>query len=130
MKCVTFLLILALTASCTTTPAPEDITNVPQERLFGFTKTSDGHLVILAGASLGSDCTVRVSIDEKPAARFFGAEVAHFGLTFGSHTLSARTSDQCFVQWAQEISISVKAGDALIIRIDKAGLVRTELLMP
>jgi len=127
MRYVTFFLTLALIAGCKTAPVPEEITTVPQERLFGFTKTSDTYLVILAATSLGNDCAIRISIDEKPAADFFGAEVAHFGLTFGSHTLLARTSEGCSRQWTQEIRVSVKAGDALIMRIDKAGLIRTEL---
>lgn len=127
MRYVTFLLTLALMAGCKTASVAEETTNVPQERLFGFTKSADAHLVILAASSLGNNCAVRISIDEKPAADYFGAEVANFGLTFGSHTLSARTSQGCSRQWTQEIRVSVKAGDALIIRIDKAGLIRTEL---
>lgn len=127
MKYVTFLLILALMVGCKTAPTPEETTTVPQERMFGFTKTSDAHLVILVATALENDCAIRISIDEKPAADFFGAEVAHFGLTFGSHTLLARTSEGCSRQWTQAIRVSVKAGDALIMCIDKASLIRTEL---
>lgn len=106
MKYVIFLLTVALMTSCRTAPVPEENTTVPPEWLLGFTKASDAHLIILATTSLGNDCAIRISIDEKPAADFFRAEVAHFGLTFGSHTLSARTSEGCFREWTQEIRVS------------------------
>lgn len=127
MKYVTVLLTLALMAGCKMAPPPEQVTTVPLDRLFGFTKRSDVHLVILTETSLESDCAIRISIDQKPTADFFGAEIAHFGLTFGSHTLSARTKEGCSKQWTQEIRVSVKAGDVLIMRIDKASLIRTKL---
>lgn len=127
MKYVTFFLTLILLAGCKSVPAPEETTTVPQMRLWSATKRSDAHLVVIGEASLGGDCTIRISIDGKPAADFVGAEVAHFGLTIGSHSLLLRASAGCSKIRTQEAKISVKAGDALIMRIDKAGRIRTEL---
>lgn len=126
MKCVIFLLTLTLMAGCQTPSDPEETTTVPQARLFGFTETADAHLVVLAETPFGRDCGIHISIDKKPAADFYGAEVAHFGLTFGLHTLLARTSQGCSKQWTYKVGLSVKSGDALIMRIDKAGVIRTE----
>lgn len=127
MKYVIFLLAFAFIAGCKSAPVPEGATTVPQHRLWGFTKKSDAHLVVLGTNSLGSDCNIRISIDKKPAADVLAAEVAHFGLTIGSHTLSASTSGRCSRRWMHKISVSVKSGDALIIRIEKAGITQAEL---
>jgi hypothetical protein len=127
MKYVTFLLTLSLIAGCKAPAVPDETTTVPPARLWGFTKKSDANLVVLGASSLRNGCTIHISIDEKPAAIFFAAEVAHFGLTIGSHTLTARTSEGCFKQWTQEVRVKVKSGDALIVRIDKAGLLRVAL---
>ncbi|WP_443699440.1 hypothetical protein [Pseudomonas sp.] len=126
MKYVTFLVTLALMAGCKGSAVPDESTPVPPARLFGYTERSDA-LLVVGATSLGNDCTIRLSIDGKPAADFFATEMAHFGLTIGSHSLSAHTSAGCSKQWIQEVSVSVKAGDALIMYIDNAGLTPVEL---
>ena len=113
--------------SCKSAATPKETTTVASSRIYGFVKKSDAHLVISGAASIGSGCRICLSIDGKPAADFFPAEVAHFGLTIGSHSPTARTSEGCSKQWTQQVRVSVKAGDALIMRIDNAGLIRVEL---
>lgn len=126
MRYVTFLLALALVASCKSAAIPEETTTVAPTRIYGFAKKSDAHLVIL-GTGLKNDCTIRLSIDGKPAADFLSAEVAHFGLTIGAHSISARLIEGCVRSCMREARISVKAGDALIMRIDNAGLTPVKL---
>ncbi|MBX7274962.1 hypothetical protein K2E96_29865 [Pseudomonas sp. ERGC3:05] len=121
MKYVAFLLTLALMVGCKMPPAPGDTTSVPLVRIYGFSKKSDAQLVIVSNPALGNSCAIRISIDGKPAADFFPAELAHFGVTIGAHRLSARSSAGC-EHWEQEIKIKAKAGDAVIVRIDETGL--------
>ena len=127
MRYVTFLLALALVASCKSAAIPEETTTVAPTRIYGFAKKSDAHLVILGAASLKKGCMIRLSIDGKPAGDIFPAEVAHFGLTIGAHSISARPIDGCVRNCMREARISVKAGDALIMRIDNAGLTPVKL---
>jgi hypothetical protein len=126
MKYIILLAVLTLMAGCKTPPDPGDTTNVPPERVYGFTRKSDAHLVVLR-TSLENRCTVRLSIDETPAADIFAGEIAHFGVTIGAHSLSARSTEGCAEHWARSIKIGVKAGDALIISIDKADLDQVSL---
>lgn len=127
MRFVTFLLVLALVASCKSAATPEETTTVEPSRLYRFTEKSDAHLVILATPSLGNGCAIRLSIDGKPAAEFLSAEVAHFGLTIGAHRLSAQSAGTCGRHRIREARVSVKAGDALIMRVGNTGLIPVKL---
>ncbi|MDR0189472.1 hypothetical protein RCO22_11035 [Pseudomonas yamanorum] len=119
MRYIILLAVLTLMVGCKTPPDPGDTTNVPPERVYGFTRKSDAHLVVLRTSS-ENGCTVRLSIDETPAADIFAGEIVHFGVTIGAHTLSAQSAKGCANYWTRKVRLGVKAGDALIIYIDKA----------
>ncbi|MDR0191939.1 hypothetical protein RCO22_23620 [Pseudomonas yamanorum] len=119
MRYVIFLAALTLMAGCKTPPNPGDITNAPPERVYGFTRKSDAQLVVLR-TSLDNGCAIRLSIDGTPAADIIAGEIAHFGVTIGAHSLSARSTEGCANHWTRKVRVGVKAGDALIIYIDKA----------
>lgn len=103
---------------CTTLPNPGNAAYAPTERTYGFTRKSDAHLVVLR-TSLDNACAVRFSIDGTPAADLFAGEIAHFGVTIGVHSLSARPAEGCANHWTRTVKIAVKAGDALIIYVDR-----------
>jgi hypothetical protein len=48
--------------------------------------------------------------------------VAKLLCLIGAHRLSARSLEGCAYYFMQEVRITVKAGDALIKRIDKSGI--------
>ncbi|XVJ50110.1 hypothetical protein ACDZ94_26880 (plasmid) [Pseudomonas sp. UBT] len=130
MKLFIFLVAFVMLVGCASSPIDriEAADTVPSARLYGFAKKSDAHLIILHDSSIaGVSCPIRVLIDGKPAADINVGEVAHFGITIGSHSLTALPLEGCPKFPMQKINIAVKAGDALIKRIDTAGINSFEL---
>lgn len=121
MKRVTFLFVLALVAGCKSSPDLTGDTTVPDDRLYGLTEKSDAQLVVAVESVSEQGCAIHLLVDGKPTADVFPAELAHFGLTRGAHTLSASSFGGCSEQWEHETKISVKGGDALIMRINASG---------
>ena len=124
MKSFIFLVAVAAIAGCVKLPqySPDQADLVPTPRLYGFTKRSDAHLVVVRDESDDGRCTIRLSIDGRPAADFESGEVAHFGLTMGVHWLSALPAQGCSDLLIKNVKIAVKTGDALIMRIDETGM--------
>jgi hypothetical protein len=125
MKHFIFLVAFALLAGCTTSAlhSPEEADTVPTSRLYGFTKKSDAHLVVVRDSSLSDEsCTIRLLIDGESAADLNRGEVAHFGVTIGTHRLLTLPLEGCPSTQMQEVKITVKAGDTLIKRIDGTGI--------
>jgi hypothetical protein len=102
--------------------SPDQAGLVPTLRLYGFTKRSDAHLVVVRDESADGRCTIRFSIDGRAAADFQSGELAHFGLTMGVHWLSALPDQGCSDLLIKNVKIAVKTGDAVIMRIDGTGL--------
>jgi hypothetical protein len=124
MRYFIFLVAVAAMAGCVESSkySPNQAVLVPSSRLYGFTKKSDVHLVVVRDQSDNGRCTIRFSIDGKPAADFEAREVANFGLTMGVHWLSALPARDCSDLSIKNVRIAVKTGDGLIMRIDQAGL--------
>lgn len=125
MKSFIFLAAVAAISGCVQLPhfSPNQADLVPASRLYGFTKRSDAHVVVVRDESDDGRCTVHFSIDGRPAADFEAGEVADFGLTMGVHRLSALPAQGCSDLLIKNIKIAVKIGDALIMHINGLDLV-------
>lgn len=130
MKLFIFLMACALLAGCTksSTDSLKQANTAPASLMYGFAKKSDAHLVVQHDSSFAGDkCRIRVAIDKEPAADIDAGGVAQFGITIGSHSLEAIPLEGCQKVQMQRVNITVKAGDALIKRIDMAGINSIEL---
>lgn len=121
MRFFIFLAAVAVTVGCVQVRqhSPEQAELVPTSRLYGFTKRSDAHLVVMLAESDDGRCTIRFSIDGSPAADFHSGEIAHFGLTMGVHRLSAFPDQGCSYLLTKNVKVAVKTGDAVILHIEK-----------
>ncbi|MCL5230635.1 hypothetical protein [Pseudomonas nunensis] len=125
MKYSIFLVAFALMAACSTSSksSPDTLSRVPLERQYALTKKSDAHLVVINDPlPVEKKCTIRLWIDGRPAADFAQKEAADFGLTFGVHKLLTLPLEGCIGGRMRETKINVKAGDALIQRIDEMSI--------
>jgi outer membrane biogenesis lipoprotein LolB len=124
MKYFIFLVAFALIAACSVSSksSPDTLNRVPRERLYAFTKKSDAHLVVINNFQPLEKCTIRLWIDGRPAADFAQKEAADFGLTFGAHKILTLPLEGCIGGRMHETKINVKAGDALIQRIDEMSI--------
>lgn len=115
MKKLISLVVLALLTGCTSRlGAPEDINRVPESRLYDYSKRSDALLVVMLESRLETGCRIRLIIDGKPAADFFGGEIAYFGVTIGAHVLETQPNAKCTKFEASQSKVNMKAGDALL----------------
>lgn len=119
MKTFVLLMILIELLGCARVQQfPTDSGNVASaSRMYGFTKRSDAQLVVMY-ESIDVACMLRISIDGKPAADMEVGESAQFGMTIGAHRLVALPLDGCANRQIQEAKINVKAGDAILRRVD------------
>jgi hypothetical protein len=123
MKNFIFLAAFISLAGCASSAAEynEGAGRVPSSRLYGFTDKSDAQLVVVHGAAVRDICTIRFFIDGKPGADLTAGEVAYLSVTVGSHRLSMRPLEGCANSRADHVNVQLKAGDALISRIDETG---------
>jgi hypothetical protein len=116
-----FLAAVAATPGCVQVGqySPEQAELVPTSRLYGFTKRSDAHRVVVRDESNASRCTIRFSIDGSPSADFHSGESAHFGVTMGEHRISALPDQGCSDLLTRNLKVAVKNGDTVILCIEK-----------
>ncbi|WP_148050993.1 hypothetical protein [Pseudomonas fluorescens] len=124
MKPFICLIFAVSFAGCTSSETThiEQSDRIPISRLYSYDKPSDAHLVVAVDESYGYRCKVAFLIDGKPAADIRPGERAHFGLTFGTHTLSTRPSEECGGRGAQSVKINLKTGDVLIQLVGVDGM--------
>ncbi|MGU3345821.1 hypothetical protein [Pseudomonas monsensis] len=124
MKHLICLIFAVMFAGCAVSEKTriEQSNRIPLSGLYAYGKPSDAHLVVAVDGSYGYRCKVRVLIDGKPAADIRPGESAHFGLTFGTHTLSTRPSEECYGRGAQDVKINLKTGDALMQFVGADGI--------
>lgn len=123
MKKLIFLVLPAVLTGCTSMlSAPEDANRVPASRLYDYSKKSDALLVVMLESKFETGCRIRLVIDGKPAADFFGGEIAYFGVTIGAHVLEAQPNAKCTKFEASQTKVNMKAGDVLLKAITASAI--------
>ncbi len=94
MRSLLAVLPLVLLAGCSSfRPDPENITEVPDDRLLAFQEAyqNGGQLVVNRDMGLmGGGCYVAIEVDRKLAARIGMAEVASFQVPAGTRVLGLK----------------------------------------
>lgn len=125
MRWIVILLAIVLAGCATHVPRPDQVHQVPPDRLHAFqTPVADGGTVVVTrdAGVVGSGCYIAVFVDGKQAAELSPGERASFQLPAGEFILGAWNTGKALCSYRagkdrREVSVHLQPGESKRYRI-------------